>query len=163
MQECGVPDVYVDFDKPDEESWTDFLGKMRTADKVIVVCDSAYTKHTQHAPKKQAVHGLGTHAEWLRIDTRLYEMGNERGWLVPLMLDGGVREDVPDALRAWKYEEVNTQTWHKADDENFQRFWQRLHNTKQYVLPEPTAQRMPVKPAELLCSTPVDCLRYASW
>ena len=126
-------------------------------DKVIVVCDSAYVKHTQRAPDTpQAAYGRGTHAEWLRIDIKLYEKGNARDWLVPLLMDVGVREDVPALLRAWKYEQVNTKTWHDADDESFQRFWQRLHNTCEYVLPPVGAPRMPVKPSELLLSTPLD-------
>ena len=153
-QECGVPEVYVDFDRPVHESWPDFLGRMGAADKVIVVCDSAHVKHTQHAPGTQrTVHGLGTHAEWLRIETKLYEKGNERGWLVPLLMDDGDREDVPASLRAWQYERVNSRTWHNPYDKGFQSFWQRLHNTNEYQLPPANVQRMPVWPAEVVSSS----------
>ena len=126
---------------------------MATAEKVIVVCDEAYLKHTRgRADAKNAAFGRGTHAEWQRIETRLYEQQNKDGWLVPLLLNDGNRENVPDTLRAWQYEQVSTSTWHREGDDQFGSFWQRLHNTKKYSLPPASAARMPVDPAKVVTS-----------
>ena len=153
MQECGIPEVYADFNKTAGEPWPVFVGRMLTANKVILACDSAYVRHTIDAPDNQGeVDGHGAHTEWLQIQNRLYEDLNKGDWLVPLLMEGGARNDVPAQLRAWQYEQLDTSTWNVDDDEKFQKFWQRLHNTQRYQLPPASAQRMPVRPPRVLSS-----------
>jgi hypothetical protein len=141
LMEHGVEVLLDQYQPSPPGGWTNWMEKgLDEADFVLMICTEAYLRGVKN--EEVLNKGLGVRWEGQLIKIRIYRTGAQGSRFIPVLLEGGSPEHIPEPV--WDYTRYQIRTFDLADSE-YVRLYRRL--TDQPDVSRPKLGRPIVLPA----------------